>query len=194
MSPHVWPLQPTVTCGPERLVAEGLLGAEKGNKRYPGAPCPAGSLYLQNSFSRPLGPPAAVGHCLLRGWDACPEPRGSPSDSSAGPGGDNLPRQPLSSLREKRNTHPPEPSDLSLGDNNRKRDRLKVQGQKPEDVGLLATHSALPGATVFLALGLKMPGYTSQSWLGKRKMRFCSENKRRKWVAWLTTWRRFSWP
>lgn len=56
-------------------------------------------LYLQRSFS--LDPPEAAGPLLLRGWDACLGLLGSPSDSSAGPEGDNPRILPLSSLREK---------------------------------------------------------------------------------------------
>lgn len=60
---------------------------------------PVSGLYLQNVFS--LGPPAAASLMLLRGWDVGLELLGSPSDSSAGPEGDNLRMLPLSSLREK---------------------------------------------------------------------------------------------
>ena len=56
-------------------------------------------LYLQNALS--LDPPAAARQSLLSDWDAGLGLLGSPSDSSAGPEGDNPRMLPLSSLGKK---------------------------------------------------------------------------------------------
>lgn len=79
-------------------------------------PSPASDLYLQNSFSRCLDPPAVLGPLILRGWGACPGPLESPSDSLADLGGDNRGMLPLFSLQEKATHFYPVPSVLSLHD------------------------------------------------------------------------------
>lgn len=164
---------------PECLAVEGhllpCLERRKAVVDVQGPPCPASGLYLQNSFSRPLGPPAAMGPLLLRGWVACPGPLGSPSDSSADSGGDKPLRLSLSSLQKKGTHVPPESATSGSVTNTQKGNSVKrSKARNLEMQVFLQLTQPCTGHCLLSAWFKNACLHTSQNWMDERRMCKCT--------------------